>query len=87
VFTDAADFLPELRHGAAAAKGSRSRMEDRHRIETMPSWRATTGSTAQQAVQPDTQQLPPAFYAVRQHANRVASRRAFRQQGAFHPSK
>ena len=35
-YSDAVDFLPELRHGAAAAKGSRSRMEDRHRVETLP---------------------------------------------------
>ena len=74
-FTDALDFLPELRHGAAAAKGSRSRMEDRHRIETMPELRAFGGGKLQRAAQSDAQpqQLPPAFYAVRQPACRPDS--------------
>jgi len=56
-YSDAVDFLPELRHGAAAAKGSRSRMEDRHRVETLPHVRTVSAddSTAQEdaAAQPE----------------------------------
>ena len=56
-YSDAVDFLPALRHGAAAAKGSRSRMEDRHRVETLPHMRMVSAdaSTAQEdaAAQPE----------------------------------
>ena len=75
-FSDAVDFLPELRHGAAAARGSRNRMEDRHRVETLPWMRTVSDDSAAQdaAAQPtpsaeaqrlQQQQLQPAFFAVR----------------------